>query len=99
MDCDVRNWLSGFFHGQFFVGIVRVCLSFSACENFEFAKRAKDKLNHISRAAFIVVVRAWANATDQANPRALLDHVLNPGDNVGRENSNAMPVSMNKDGV
>jgi hypothetical protein len=58
------HWLSGLFHGQFFVGIVAIRLGFAACENFEFAERAKDKLNHIARAAFIIVVRAWANATD-----------------------------------
>jgi hypothetical protein len=58
------NWLSGFFHREFGFLVGGVWFGFAACENFKFAERAKDKLNHITRAAFIVVVRAWTNATD-----------------------------------
>jgi hypothetical protein len=47
----------------------------------------------------VVVVAAWANATDQANPRAFLDHALNSGDDGGREDRDAMPDSMVRDGV
>jgi predicted amidohydrolase len=91
--------LSGFFHREFGFLVGGVWFGFAACEDFQFAERAKDKLNHISRAALVVVVAAWANATDQANPRAFLDHALNSGDDGGREDRDAMPDSMVRDGV
>ena len=53
--------LSGFFHGQLFIGVACFGLGLATCEDFHFAKRAKDELNDalcsLGSAAFIIVAK------------------------------------------
>ncbi len=84
--------LGGFFYRQACFGGGSVCLGFAAGEDFEFAEGAQDKLDDVAGAALIVVVGAGADATEKANPGALLDHRLDAGDKGGGKDGDAVPV-------
>jgi hypothetical protein len=91
--------LGGFFYRQACFGGGSVCLGFAASEDFEFAEGAQDKLDDVAGAALIVIIGAGADATEKANPGALLDHCLDAGDDGRGKDGDAVPDSMVRDGV
>ena len=93
------KWLCGYFHRQACFGAGSVGLGFAASEDFEFAEGAEHELDDVAGAALIVVVGAGADATEKANPGALLDHRLDASDDGGGEDCDAVPDSMVRDGV
>ena len=86
------KWLGGGLHRQVCFGVRAFGFGFAAGEDFEFTEGAEYELDDVAGAALIVVVGAWADATEEANPGALLDHCLDAGDDGGGEDGDAVPV-------
>ena len=93
------KWLGGGLHRKVCFGVRAFGFGFAASEDFKFTEGAKHKLDDVAGAALIVVVGAGADATEKANPGALLDHCLDAGDDGGGKDGDAVPDSMSKDGV
>uniref|UniRef100_UPI0012FF9B4E hypothetical protein n=1 Tax=Aquidulcibacter paucihalophilus TaxID=1978549 RepID=UPI0012FF9B4E len=78
-------------HRQVCFGVRAFGFCFAAGEDFKFAEGAKHELDDVAGAALIVVVGAGADATEEANPGALLDHRLDTGDDGGGKDGDAVP--------
>ena len=99
------KWLGGCLHRQVWFGGRAFGFGFAASEDFKFAEGAEYKLDAKflfkigAGPALIVVAGAGADATEKANPGALLNHRLDAGDDGGGKDGDAVPDSMSKDGV
>ena len=93
------KWLDGGLHRKVCFGARAFGFGFAASEDLKFAEGAEHELDDVAGAALIVVVGAGADATEEANPGALLDHRLDAGDDGGGKDCDAVPDSMSKDGV
>ncbi len=93
------KWLGGGLHRQVCFGVRAFGFGFTASEDFEFAEGTEHELDDVAGAALIIVVGAGADATEEANPGALLDHRLDAGDDGGSKDGDAVPDSMVRDGV
>jgi len=84
--------LSGCLHRQVCFGARGFVFGFAAGEDFKFAEVAEHELDDIAGTTLIVVVGAGADATDEANPGALLDHRLDESDDGRGKDGDAVPV-------